>query len=253
MQMTSRRIPLLTRPRTVAAWALLVALTAPSVGAGPAPRCDDCKFLPCLDQDLARAEQMKNMYRQVGSEAKSANEYKEMVDARSAPILNAHDSALAGLPQCQTKFPDLTNYAEQRRWNALGWGVEFKEGGKMGVSYGAHTDPEKCTLRQSQIDKLKEILPCLEIAEATEVHEKDHVARCEKAKPATAKEMAAYEVKGYEAEIKKLRSAQNYLKNKKKCEARSELSEDADGDQRLAQRERVRRATERVAAYAATI
>ncbi len=252
MQITPRCNPLRARPRTVAAWALLVTLTAPSAGAGPAPRCDDCKFLPCLEQELARTEQMKNMYRQVGSEAKSANEYKEMVGARSAPILNARDSALAGLPQCRTKFPDLTNYAEQRKWNMLGWGVEFK-GGKMSVSYGAHTDPEKCTLRQSQIDKLKEILPCLEIAEATEVHEKDHVDRCEKARPKTPKDLAAYEAKGYEAELKKLRAARDYLKYKKKCEARSELTQDAGADQRLAQRERVQRSANRVAAYAATI
>lgn len=249
MQMTSRRIPLLARPRAVAAWALLVALTAPSVGAGPAPRCDDCKFLPCLEQELERGKAMRDMYRAVGAEAKSMKEYGEMTDAGGAPILNQHNQAVAGLPQCQTKFPDLTNYAEQRRWNALGWGFEFKDG-KLSVSYSAATDPDKCTLRQSQLDKLKEMLPCLEIAQATEDHERDHVDRCGKSKPKTAKDLAAYEVKGYDVEIRTLQKA--YDKLKRKCDTRSELT-DEDPGQRYAQRERVRRSSNRVADYAATI
>lgn len=229
-----------------------VMLAVPLAQAGQAPACDDCKFQKCLQSEISRSEKMREMYRRAGA-AKTMDEYQKTVDAEGDKILAAEQAALGNNPDCQTKFPDLNDMVEQKRWRALGWGIEFDKDKKaVGARFSAATkiEGDKCTLRQSQLDKLKEILPCLAIANATEAHERNHVEQCGHAIPKTPREMAAYEVKGYNAELQVLNDAKRKLD--RKCDPRASGSE-PDMNERYAQRERLRRAVNRVSSYAATI
>lgn len=199
---------------------------------------------------------MQGVYRQVKSKAKSMEDYRKQVDAGTGPILEQHDVALAKLPQCQPNFPDLGNYVEQRNWQKLGWGYEVTNANgvkSVKVSWSAVTDPQTCKLREDQIDKSKEIVACLGIAEATEAHERDHVARCESGKPTTPTAMADFEDKGYEAELKTLNAAIEKLEKMCKEPEAALQGSNQSSTEGSAQRERARRAAERVATYANTI
>lgn len=229
----------------------------PSAQAAQAPSCiGDCKFSECIDAEIARATAMKNMYEGVGKTAKSLDEYKKLTDTQGDAILLQQQEAIKDQPHCQPKFPDLTNYVNQREWNSLGWGYAF-DGDKLSVIYPVNTDPATCTFKQKQLNKLKEMLSCLEIPQATEAHEQDHVNRCNTKKPVTPKEMADYEVAGYKVEIEKLKATAKELE--KKCKepvappvARKKPVIDTYGNSRT-QPERVSRAVNRVADYVLSI
>jgi hypothetical protein len=232
-----------------------VMLAVPAAQTAPAPPCDDCKYQRCLDSEISRATRMSAMYDRVGKSTQTMDAYKTGTDTEGNRILGEVQAALGDNPDCKTKIPDLTQMPEQRRWQGLGWSIEFKDNVPQGVGYSAATkiDGGKCVLRESQLDKLKEMLPCLAIGNATEAHERNHVARCENKNigvPTTPAQMGAFEVEGYKAELKVLRDAKDKLD--RKCRRRASSSEPDTGE-RYAQRERLRRALSRVSSYAATI
>lgn len=226
-----------------------VLLAAPSSQAAEAPPCDDCKYKPCLQGEISRANRMREMYSRIGQSARTMEDYQASVDADGARILAEEQERVKGNPACATRFPDLNDMVEQRKWQQLGWGIQFDDNKKArGVNFSAATNAQKCTLRQSQIDKLKEMLPCLAIGEATEAHEKDHVERCIKAKPTTPKQMGEFEVNGYKAELKVLNDAKSKLD--RKCRPPPSIS---DAKPRDASKEHLRRSMNRVSTYAATL
>lgn len=227
----------------------IVLLAAPSAEAAPAPPCDDCKYKPCLQSEISRANRMRDMYGRVGRSARTMDEYQSSVDAEGDRILAEEQAQIKDNPACATRFPDLNDMVEQRKWQQLGWGIEFDANKRArGVHFSAATNPQKCTLRQSQIDKLKEMLPCLAIGEATEAHENNHVEACTKAKPTTPRQMGEFEVKGYDAELKVLNDAKRKLD--RKCRPPPSIS---DTNQRDPAKDRLRRSMNRVSTYAATL
>ena len=199
-----------------------MALLLPAVPAwsADAPPCDECKLLPCVQSELTQYRDMQRMFNDLAAKAQGMgmDAFKKLSDEEGDKILDRHNNRIAGKPECQTRWPEglLTgDYVAQRKWTSLGFGLKDLGGGKYSASWSAVTDPQSCELRERQLKAIRELVACVDLAIATEKHERKHVADCQKAKPTTAVELARFEAAGYAEGIKELQKVVNRIKNKK--------------------------------------
>jgi hypothetical protein len=200
------------------AW-FLASFAVPAAAAD-APLCDDCKFLPCVKMQIDQANEMRRMYANEASRATSLVEYQRIVAEKSQPILDKYSAMTQNVPACRNNFPNLEgpeNFAAAREWTtSLHWGFKRSDDGKtVEYTWPANTDMESCKPRTAQLKKSREIVACLDLAEATEAHELKHAEQCLAKKPTDAATSARYEVEGYDVGTAKLKKTLERLK--KKC------------------------------------
>lgn len=188
--------------------------------AADAPLCDDCKFLPCVKMQIDQAKEMRNMYRNEASKAVSLADYEKIANEKSQPILDKYSAMIERIPACRNNFPTLDqkeNIAAYREWTtSLRWGYKPSADGKTAeYTWPANTDMTTCVPRTAQLKKSREIVACLDLAEATEAHELKHVEQCKAKKPGDAATSALYETQGYDVGIAKLDETRKRLQ--KKC------------------------------------
>jgi hypothetical protein len=210
--------------------AICLLLAALPVRGADAPPCDDCKFLPCVEKQLAQYKEVRRMYREEVSKASDTAEYDKLVKDKVDPIVDRYSKELAAIPACKLNFPEglaTGDLSTMSRWRALGWGYREVEPGQVSVIWTAVTSMADCKLREDQLEKSREIVACVDLAEATEKHEREHVKQCiaQKAEikkhPEKAKELdsprahALFEVGGYDAGIKRLEKTYKRIKDKR--------------------------------------
>ena len=209
--------------RTAArAWAVgaLAALAAGGAWAQDAPACDRCEFLPCVQSELTHYKDMQKMLLDLATkvEGMPMNAFSERVDAETNKLLDRHNDRIKNKPACATRYPDglLTgDYVAQRKWTNLGFGLQDLGGGRYSASWSAVTDPQKCELRERQLEAIKGLVACVDLAVATRKHEEKHVADCRKSRPETPQAHARFEAAGYAEGIKELEKTAKRLKDKK--------------------------------------
>ena len=213
--------------RWAAAAAIAFGFASAPGAAADAPLCDECKYVPCVDIRLAEARAMRTMYEEVSRTAKTMDEYDRLVKERSDGILAEHLKRMLEHAACKSNLPELRGgpaTPEYRRWALLGWGI-YEVDGEYSVSTPAETRLNTCKAREEQLAKLREISACLDLALATEAHERRHEKQCQAGKPESPKDYALYEVGGYDAAIKSLRATQRRLQ--KKCNPQPQRTIDA--------------------------
>jgi len=210
--------------RTAVAAALAVALSLaaaalPARGAD-APPCDDCKFLPCVESELRHYKEAQRIFNELAASAQGMDmdTFKKTSDEKIDQSLASHEARIKDKDACKTRWPEGLIDGEmtaRKRWQGLGFGVKDMGDGKIAFSWSAVTDPTSCKLRESQIEAIRELVSCVDLAVATEKHERKHVADCDPKKAATAQAQARYEAAGYAEGIKELEKTMRRLKNKR--------------------------------------
>ena len=207
-------------PAAIAAAILLLLLPAAPARAADAPPCDKCEFLPCVQSELTHYRDTQKMFLDLARKAgeMDMNAFSKIVDEETNKSLDRHNARIKDKPACATRYPEgllSGDFVARRKWSSLGFGFEDLGGGQVRPSFSAVTDPQTCELRQRQLDALKELMACVDLAIATEKHEKKHVADCNAAKPKTPVEHARFEAAGYAEGIKELEKTVRRIRNKK--------------------------------------
>lgn len=185
-----------------------------------APPCDKCEFLPCVESELTHYRDMRKMLLDLATKAEGMpmKEFGERIDAETNKLLDRHEARIRDKPACATRYPEglfTGDYVAQRKWTGLGFGLEDLGGGKFRPSYSAVTDPLTCQLRERQLNALRQIVSCVDLAVATRKHEEKHVADCRASKPESPQAHARFEAAGYAEGIKELEKTVRRLKNKR--------------------------------------
>ena len=210
----------------LAAVFLAALASAPARAAGKA--CDDCCQLACVEAEIRFATKMQQFYRALQARPNLTQAvYEAEEKAKATELAKERSKAVGTLPACRWNLPDpKTDLIAIREWSSAGWSIKSTPDG-VTYDFTLKTDTEKCTLREKQVKLLHEIAPCDGLADATEKHERHHVATCEARKGAkeTLAQAAADEVAAYDVEMKALTELRQAVQ--KACAVKSCKDNDA--------------------------
>jgi hypothetical protein len=206
----SRRSVLLGSTLLVAAaWASRAA-AAGSGYASPARQTCDCCKLPCIEAEILKAQEQRAYYADAAKrKSMTAKEYEAGEDEAASKGERERVKYLPGLETCNYYDANLADPIEMRSLTFAGFVFESAGGTIVRTDYTLKTNLETCSLSEKARQYSPMITPCEGIGAAHVTHEEQHIRDCEerrekKLPPRAPWQIAADEVRGYDAEIAKL-------------------------------------------------
>lgn len=222
-----------------AAWPDAMAQSTGKTPSGPSgpPKCD-CQHIPALKGDIDDSKWLAQAH---ANKAAELGEKEKLLYRRLARLAPASDEM-------------ATLWNDYNKWEGTTVKEEFKKarGHKDTTSVTFYDETAKPDPKQ--LEAARKQAPCLRIADGISRHEQKHTdlrtsGGGHQERPS---QLALEEKADYDDEAAFVQEELDSLENQPRCKPRSETST-KDTGQRLAQRERLRRAMKRVSAYAATI
>jgi hypothetical protein len=192
--------------------AVFAVLASASLSARAATPCKDCCQLPCVEAEIRYALQMQKWYRdQTVARTQTYEAYEAAEGAKAAELSRERAKGVGVLPACGWNLPDPKDTIGMRQWSSVGWSMRTDEKGNITYGFSLKTDLKSCKLREDQVEKYREVVPCSGIADAVEKHERFHAASCKPGQTRTVAQIAQDEVSAYDVELKELDSLKQAL------------------------------------------
>lgn len=202
------------------------------------PKCD-CKHIEEIEKNIGDYRWLAEAHGRKAAE----------LEAKEVPLIKKWGSAARNTEEMDAIWDDYG------KWQKVTLREEFAKARNYPSTTAVTFDESTNKPDPRQLEKARNESACLRIADSIDRHEKGHsdVRTSGRGQHERPSKLALEEKTHYEDGMKFLQEEVDSLKGKKKCREPKSEAYGSDSGQRYAQRERMRRAVNRVSSYAAAI